>query len=96
MLPLAHAEAVRLLDSVPAHRRNACWWLVQRNGEPIPGNRGGGLLLLAEIPLTRGFARALRALRLSRFVDALDEVVARYRKQLSTIVPEGEAPLRYP
>jgi hypothetical protein len=35
-------------------------------------------------------------LRLSSLIDALDHVLARYRKQLGRFVPDGTAPVHYP
>jgi hypothetical protein len=40
--------------------------------------------------------RALRAVHASAVVDALDKVVARQRGRLGHLVPEGDAPRRYP
>jgi hypothetical protein len=95
-LPLAEDEADRLLASVPQEARDECWWLVLRDGTPIPGDAGGGVALFAEIRLTRPVGHALRALRASGLVDALDKVVARYRSRLGRVVPEGPARRRYP
>jgi hypothetical protein len=89
-------EAGRLLASVPEHRRGECWWLILRDGTPVAGDGGGGVRLLAEIRLTRPLGRLLRALRLSSVIDALDHLLAQYRKRLGRFVPEGPAPQRYP
>jgi hypothetical protein len=51
---------------------------------------------LAEVRLTRPLGLLFRALRLSPVVDAADNLVARYRKSLGRLVPEGPAPRRYP
>ena len=53
-------------------------------------------MLLAEVPLTRPLGRVLRLLRLSPVIDALDTLLARYRKRLGPFVPEGPTPRRYP
>jgi hypothetical protein len=53
-------------------------------------------MLLAEVQFTRPLGRVLRAFRLSSVIDALDRLVARYRKRLGRFVPEGPAPRRYP
>lgn len=63
---------------------------------PVAGVGGGGVLLLAEIQLTRPLGRVLRTLRLSPVIDGLDRVLARYRQRLGRFVPEGPAPRRYP
>jgi hypothetical protein len=96
LLPLGDENAERLLVGVPDDRRRECWWLVRRDGTPVPGDEGGGVEVLAELALTRPLGVALRALGLSGTVDALDKLVARYRSRLGRIVPEGTAPRRYP
>jgi hypothetical protein len=96
LLPLSDDEADRLLASVPAEARDECWWLVLRDGTPIPGDAGGGVALLAEVRLTRPVGRALRALHASALIDTFDKVAARYRSCLGRLVPEGPAPRRYP
>jgi hypothetical protein len=81
---------------VPEHRRGECWWLILRDGTPVAGDGGGGVKLFAEIQLTRPLGRLLGAFRLSSVIDALDKLLARYRKGLGRFVPEGPAPHRYP
>jgi len=96
LLPLADEEADRLLALVPEDARDDCWWLVLRDGTPVPGDGGGGVTLFAEIRLTRPLGRVLRAFRAAPLVDALDKVIARYRTRLGRFVPDGPAPRRYP
>jgi hypothetical protein len=96
MLPLADEEAGRLLASVAPARRTECWWLVLREGTPVAGNRGGGVRLLIELDATRPLGHAVRALRMSGLVDALDNLVARHRTRLGRLVPDGPAPRRNP
>jgi hypothetical protein len=96
LLPLAEEEANRLLASVPAEARDACWWLVLRDGTPVAGDSGGGVALLAELRLTRVLAGVLRALRASPLVDALDKLVDRHRSSLGRFVPDVRAPRSYP
>ena len=96
MLPLGDEEVGRLLASVPDEKRGECWWFVLRDGTPVEGDRGGGVLLFNEIRLTRPIGRVLRVLRLSAIVDAIDRVLSRYRQRLSRFVPDGPAPRRYP
>ena len=62
----------------------------------MAGDDGGGVLLLAEVRLTRPLGRFLQVVRLSPVVDAVDKVVARYRQSLGRLVPDGAAPRRYP
>jgi hypothetical protein len=96
LLSLADGEANELLTAIPEEARNECWWLVLRDGKAIPGNKGGGVMLLAEMKLTRPLAQALRVLRLSSSIDSADNFLARYRSRLGRLVPEGLAPRRYP
>lgn len=96
MLPLGHDEADGLLAGVPEEERDECWWLVLRDGTPVPGDRGGGVALFAEVRLTRPLGRVLRALRLSPLVDASDRLVSRHRARLGRLVPDGPVPRRYP
>jgi hypothetical protein len=81
---------------VPEEAQDECWWLVLRDGTPIPGDAGGGVALFAEARLTRPLGRVLRALHASALVDALDKVVSRHRSRLGRFVPDGPAPRRYP
>ncbi len=96
LLPLADEEAGRLLASVPEERRKECWWLVRRDGTLVAGDAGGAVAALLEIRLTRPLGRALRALRLGGLLDAVDKVVARQRKHMGWLVPDGPALRRYP
>jgi hypothetical protein len=52
--------------------------------------------LLAELRTTRPLGLALRRLRVSPVVDAIDRLAARYRRRLGPLVPDGPAPRRYP
>jgi predicted DCC family thiol-disulfide oxidoreductase YuxK len=96
LLPLADEQAERLLSAVSEEDRLECWWLILRDGTPVPGNQGGGVMLLAELRLTRPLAVLLRALRLSPLVDFLDDVLARHRSGLGRFIPDGPALRRYP
>ena len=95
-MPLTDERARYLLAHVPEHRRGECWWLVLPDRTPVPGDEGGGLMLLVEMRLTRRGGRVLRWLQLSPVIDTLDRLLARHRKHLGRFVPEGVAPLRYP
>ena len=96
LLPLGDAEAVQLLASVPEDRRSKCWWIVLHDGTLVAGDDGGGVSLLVEIQVTRRIGLALRRLRLSPIIDALDNLLARHRGRLSRVVPDGSGPWRYP
>jgi predicted DCC family thiol-disulfide oxidoreductase YuxK len=96
LLPLAHEAAALLLDAVPANRRAESWWVVRRDGVPVSGTSGGGIVLLAEISRTRFVGRVLGEIGLSSLIDVLGALVARHRGRLSRFVPDGPAPQRYP
>jgi hypothetical protein len=96
LLRLADDEVDSLLASVPEAARDECWWLILRDGTPVPGDDGGGVALFAEVRLTRRLARVLRTLRASPLIDAFDKIVARHRSRLGRFVPEGPAPRRFP
>lgn len=81
---------------MPEEQRGECWWLVLRDGTPVPGDGGGGVLLLRELHWTRPLGAALHAVRATRLVDALDRLVARHRGRLGRFVPDGPAPRRFP
>ena len=81
---------------MPEDKRGECWWFIGRDGTPVRGDAGAGVMVLAEIRLTRPLGRALRGLRLSPLVDAIDRLAARYRKRLGRFVPDGPALRRYP
>jgi hypothetical protein len=96
VIPLAEPEAIDLLSSIPEEKRLLSWWIVLRDGTPIPGDAGGGIALLIELPGTRMLGNLLKTLRLSPVVDTLDKLVASHRGLLSRFVPDVTAPRRYP
>jgi hypothetical protein len=96
LLPLEDDEAGELLAAVPEQARGECWWLVLRDGTPVPGDDGGGVALFSELRLTRPLGLLLRALRASVLVDGMDKLLARHRGRLGRFVPEGPPPRRYP
>ena len=67
-----------------------------RDGTLLPGDRGGGAAVLVTVRMTRPLGNALRVLRLSWLLDAVDKLVAGQRKHLGKLVPEGPALRRYP
>jgi hypothetical protein len=96
LLRLADEEAGSLLASIPEQARDECWWLLLRDGTPVPGDGGGAVALLSEVRLTRPVGQLFRTLRASGLFDAADKLVARHRGRLGRFVPEGPAPRRYP
>lgn len=95
-MPLADEEVGTLLATIPEERRKECWWLILRDGTPLPGDGGGGVAVLLEMETTRPIGRALGALRLGGFIDAVDKLVAGQRKWMGKFLPNGPAPRRYP
>ena len=96
MVPLDDEIANLLLADVPGEQRGECWWLVLRDGTPVPGDHGGGVALFLELRRTRILGRFLRGTGASGLVDAADRLVSRYRGRLGRLVRDGEAPRRYP
>jgi hypothetical protein len=96
LLPLEDEAAGQLLTAVPEQSRGECWWFVCGDGTPVRGDAGAGVMLLAQVQLTRPLGRALGWLGLSPVIDAIDRLMARYRKRLGRLVPDGPAPRRYP
>jgi predicted DCC family thiol-disulfide oxidoreductase YuxK len=96
LLPLADEAADPLFAGVADAERRETWWLATRDGTLLRGDRGGGVALFAELRLTAPLGRALRVLRLSPLVDAIDRVVSRYRARLGRFVPERMPLRRYP
>jgi hypothetical protein len=81
---------------VPENRRTECWWIVRRDGVPLAGKSGGGIVLLTELRLTRWLGLVLGAFGLSPLIDRLDAFFGQHRRVLSRFVPDGPAPRRYP
>ena len=48
------------LATVPENRRTESWWIVRRDGMPVAGKSGAGIVLLTELPLTRRLGRLRR------------------------------------
>ena len=94
---LAVAEVALALDPMsPSMEAGIAGWFgfsasTLRNRSAASSNRR----ILYSRLLTRPLGGVLRALRLSPLVDAVDKVLAKYRKRLGRFVPEGPA-RRYP
>ena len=96
LLSLEDAQASRLLAAVPHAARDERWWLVRCDGTVVPGDKGGGVELLAELRLTRRLGGVLEQLGASPLIDALDRLASNRRGQLGRLVPDGPAPRRFP
>jgi hypothetical protein len=62
----------------------------------LQATSGGGVALLAEARLARPVVRLIKAVRATRLIDALDELLAAIAQHLDDSCPSGEAPRRYP
>jgi len=69
---------------------------VRLDGTPVPGDGGGGVVLLVYLRSTRRIGKLLRAMHGSPLIDAVDRLFARHRGRLGKLVPEGPAPHRFP
>ena len=96
ILPFSDREAADLLAAVPAEERPETWWMVGRDGTPIPGNYGGLVALMEGMGLTRPVGRLCARLGLSPFLDVLDRRFDIWRRWMSSYVPQGPPPRRYP
>jgi hypothetical protein len=96
LLAYQNQDAVGLLPSVPEENREKSWWLILHDGTPVPGDEGGGVLLMSEMRSTRLIGSLLIKLHLSPLIDALDRLVARRRGRLSRYVPDVPVIHRYP
>ena len=85
-----------MLSSVPEDLRTRCWWVALCDGTLVAGDGGGGVQVLTELQLTRPLGQVLKSVRLSTVIDALDKLIARYRKNLGKFVPDGPSPRRFP
>lgn len=91
LLPFADQAAAPLLELIPAGARLDSWHLLLPGGRRA--SRGRGAVELAGlIPVTSRLAPLLRVLPL----DAIYDLVARKRRLLGRLVPDGRAPRRYP
>ena len=90
VLPFDDLEAERLLQPIPENERSTSWQLVLADGSRASRGRGA-VELLREMRRAPRLARALKVLPL----DSLYTVVARHRRHLGRIVPNGAAPRRH-
>jgi predicted DCC family thiol-disulfide oxidoreductase YuxK len=94
VLPLHDPEAARLLEPLPADERLASWRLV-RPGGSLVGYGAGVVPLARSLRLTRPLGRVLEAMP-PRLLEAQYELIARNRRRLGRLVPDGPAPRRFP
>lgn len=93
LLPLDDPDAAPFLQGVPVEKRDETWRLVR--GASAVGHGRGAVELAQSLRLTRPAARILRAVPPAA-LDRLYELVARNRRPLGRLVPDGPAPRRFP
>jgi predicted DCC family thiol-disulfide oxidoreductase YuxK len=94
LLPLQDPESEPLLASLDAGRRLETWRLARPDGS-LTGYGAGVPELLAATRRGRLLGRLLRLLP-SGVLDAGYRLVARNRRRLGRLVPDGPAPRRFP
>jgi predicted DCC family thiol-disulfide oxidoreductase YuxK len=89
VFPFDDAEAKPLLEPIPVDERTSSWQLLLPDGRRV--SRGGGAVdLLHELRRAPRFAALLQKVPL----DRLYPLVARHRRRLGRLVPNGPAPRR--
>jgi predicted DCC family thiol-disulfide oxidoreductase YuxK len=89
VLPFDDAAAKPLLERIPIGERTSSWQLLLPDGRRASRGRGA-VELLHELRRAPRLAAALQTLPL----DRLYTLVARHRRQLGRLVPNGPAPRR--
>ncbi|HEU5263154.1 MAG TPA: DUF393 domain-containing protein [Gaiellaceae bacterium] len=93
-LPLQDEVATSLLASIPVNGRSDTWRLVSRDGS-LTGYGAGAPALLQAMRATRPLGRLLGRIP-EPMLDRAYGLIARNRRTLGRIVPDGGAPRRYP
>jgi hypothetical protein len=96
LLPFSDPQAADLLAAVPVEERPETWWVIRRDGTPIPGRHGGLVALMEAMGLTRPLGRFCARCGLSPVLDVLDRRFNIWRRWMSRFVPQGPPPRRYP
>jgi predicted DCC family thiol-disulfide oxidoreductase YuxK len=94
VLPLRDEEAAALLAPLSGEERLASWRFVAPGGE-IAGEGAGVPELLLALRLTRPLGHVVRLVP-AKALDAAYRLVARHRGRLGQLVPDGQAPRRFP
>ena len=95
LLGLDDGSADRLLEDVPEEERLSSIRLVRSDGLTLSGG-AAALGTLDRLPTTRLLARTVVLLHGQRAVESAYALVARHRRRLGYLVPDGPAPRRYP
>ena len=89
VLPFDDAEAQQLFDRIPVGERTSSWQLLLPDGRRA--SKGRGVVdVLHEVHRAPRLAAALQTLPL----DRLYTLVARHRRRLGRLVPNGPGPRR--
>jgi hypothetical protein len=80
---------------IPANEVDESWQLIEPTGTRLM-HGPAGIRLLEYLPATRWLGRALRSLRLTPLVTALNRLLSRVRKPLGRFFPDPQLPRRWP
>ena len=93
-LPLQDTDARPLLASLSEDERVETWRLAPTDGA-LPGYGAGIPELLATMRATRPLGGLLGHVP-ERVLDRLYELIARHRRSIGRLVPDGRGPRRFP
>jgi predicted DCC family thiol-disulfide oxidoreductase YuxK len=95
MLDRDDEAAAPYVARIPEQQVQASWQLIEPTGVRLM-HGPAGIRLLEHVPATRWLGRALRALRLTPLVTAVNRVLGRIRKPLARFFPNPQRPRRWP
>jgi predicted DCC family thiol-disulfide oxidoreductase YuxK len=89
------AAAAPYVARIPDQDVQASWQLIEPTGVRLM-HGPAGIRLLEYLPATAWFGRALRRLRLTSAVTAVNRLLGRIRKPLGRFFPDQRRPRRWP
>ena len=95
MLDRDDDAATPYVARIPERDVQASWQLIEPTGVRLM-HGPAGIRLLEYLPATRWLAWALRKLRLTAGVTAVNRVLGRIRKPLARYFPDQRRPRRWP
>ena len=95
MLDRDDAAATPYVARIPERDVQASWQLIEPTGVRLM-HGPAGIRLLEYLPATRWLAWALRKLRLTPLVTAVNRLLGRIRKPLGPYFPDQRRPRRWP
>jgi predicted DCC family thiol-disulfide oxidoreductase YuxK len=95
MLDRDDAAAAPYVARIPERDVQASWQLIEPSGVRLM-HGPAGIRLLEYLPATGWLGRALRTLRLTWLVTALNRLLGRIRKPLGRFFPDQRRPRRWP